>query len=245
MNEFPSDLPPELLLHIFTFLPLSSLLRIQLVSRTWKELARDNSLWRTRLQKNYLVVKISPIFRTTFRLNPILLREYPKEIYQIFYMKSKRQELDPLIYRHRVMEIIEDLEYNLPLLVDLVRHFRLLEVERVPESIKRNGHPKIHEYSFQLPSQLSGTLYWSRRSRYSKINIIQPGLDISIISTSENKINIGRIYAFLKFIETVDQKSLTQFLSGLHRFSVQMGFKYYSSHIIEKLGVPTIFMRIE
>ncbi|KNC46739.1 uncharacterized protein AMSG_03167 [Thecamonas trahens ATCC 50062] len=40
------DLPPELMLHIFSFVDTATLVRLRRVCSTWRSLAEDNALWR-------------------------------------------------------------------------------------------------------------------------------------------------------------------------------------------------------
>ena len=50
MNDV-SSLPPEVLLHVFTFLPSSDLIRVQRISRQWRDLSK--TALKARIQSSW------------------------------------------------------------------------------------------------------------------------------------------------------------------------------------------------
>lgn len=51
----------ELLLHSFTFLSLKDLLRAEQVSKTWKRISHDSSLWRCLSSYSFIQRAIKPV----------------------------------------------------------------------------------------------------------------------------------------------------------------------------------------
>jgi hypothetical protein len=51
------QLPDELLLHIFSFLQASDLLKVELTCHQWKNLAEEETLWKSLYQRHFKVIE--------------------------------------------------------------------------------------------------------------------------------------------------------------------------------------------
>lgn len=83
--DFVARLPPELSIHILSFLDLDSIIACRAVSRTWRIYAQDNAIWRGLF---YL--------RTEWNLNLSRARFSAARTRRVSYVPSISPELPPL-----------------------------------------------------------------------------------------------------------------------------------------------------
>ena len=112
-------LPDELILKIFSWLPVTDLCSVSLVSRSWQLLAEDPSLWRHfLLQINYGTKQLSEVlrFRRFARLNNLLIRGFDP-------YNEDQMRFDPEVV---VRSNIRNLELRLAYIDRNVRDFSLI-----------------------------------------------------------------------------------------------------------------------